>query len=144
MKNVLWAVMVTAVLGLSSCSTSEKAVSYKEALHYFVRNDVKEYAPRIITSSEELNQYFGIAPVMGAHGMPTTIDFNKDNAIAVIVPATDRDVDVDIESIKKQGDKVVVKYKLVGSGEQRSYTTVPCRLVKISKKYGDKVEFVKE
>lgn len=117
-RTVLMAVFATAVLGLSSCSTSEKAISYKEAMRYFVRNDVKEYVPRMITNNEELNQYFGMATVMGAHGMPTFIDFNKYNAIAIIEPETNKDVDVNIESIKKQGDKIVVKYKLVGSGEQ--------------------------
>lgn len=143
-KTLLWAVFVTAALGLASCSTSEKAISYKEALRYFVKNDVKEYVPRIITSNEELNRYFGTAAVMGVQGMPTFIDFDKYNAIAIIEPATNKDVDVNIESIKKQGDKILVRYKLVGSGEQRSYTTVPCQLVRISKKYGDKVEFVKD
>lgn len=144
MKNVLWAAFVTAVMGLSSCSTSEKTISYKEALRYFVRNDVKEYAPRVITSSEELNRYFGTATVMGVGGMPTFIDFDKYNAIAIIEPETNKDTEVNIESIKKQGDKIMVRYKMVGSGEQRSYTTVPCLLVKINKKYGTHVEFVKE
>lgn len=143
-KTLLWAVFVAAVLGISSCNTSENTISYKEAMRYFVRNDVKEYVPRIITGSEELNQYFGTATAMGTQGMPTFIDFDKYNAIAIIEPETNKDTEIDIESIKEQGDKIVVRYKLVESGEQRSYTTVPCRLVKISKKYGSNVEFVKD
>lgn len=143
-KSWSWAVLVAVVMGLSSCSTSEKAISYKEALRYFVRNDVKDFSPRIITSDEELNRYFGTAAVMGTQGMPTLINFDKENAIAIIEPETNRDTDIKIESVKKVGEKVVVRYKTLVSGEPRSYTTVPCQLVKISKKYGTNVQFVKE
>lgn len=143
-KSWSWAVLVAVVMGLSSCSTSEKAISYKEALRYFVRNDVKDFSPRIITSNEELNRYFGSGAVMGTQGMPTLINFDKENAIAIIEPETNKDTEIKIESIKKQDDKVIVRYKTIVSGEPRSYSTVPCQLVKISKKYGDKVHFVKE
>ncbi len=143
-KSWSWAVLVAVVMGLSSCSTSEKTISYKEALRYFVRNDVKDFSPRIITSDEELNRYFGTAAVMGTQGMPTLINFDKENAIAIIEPETNRDTDIKIESIKKVGNKVVVRYKTLVSGDPRSYTTVPCQLVKINKKYGDNMQFVKE
>lgn len=143
-KSWSWAVLVAVVMGLSSCSTSEKTISYKEALRYFVRNDVKDFSPRIITSDEELNRYFGSGAVMGTQGMPTLINFDKENAIAIIEPETNKDTEIKIESIKKQDDKVIVRYKTIVSGEPRSYSTVPCQLVKISKKYGDNVHFVKE
>ncbi len=143
-KSWSWAVLVAALMGLSSCSTSEKAIGYKEALRYFVRNDVKDFSPRIITSEEELNLYFGMGAVMGTQGMPTLIDFDKENAIAILEPTTNRDTEIKIENIKKQGGKVVVRYKSLVSNEPRSYSITPFQLVKISKKYGDNVEFVKE
>ncbi len=143
-KSWSWAVLVAALMGLSSCSTSEKAIGYKEALRYFVRNDVKDFSPRIITSEEELNLYFGMGAVMGTQGMPTLIDFDKENAIAILEPTTNRDTEIKIENIKKQGGKVVVRYKSLVSSEPRSYSITPFQLVKISKKYGDNVEFVKE
>lgn len=138
------AVLATAMLGLSSCSTSEKTVSYKEAQRYFVRNDVTDFSPRIITSNEELDRYFGEAAVMGVNGMPTLINFDKENAIAIIEPETNRDTEIKIGSIRKQDGKLVVRYKVFTSSEARSYSTVPCQLVKVSKKYGDNVEFVEE
>ena len=138
------AVLATAMLGLSSCSTSEKTVSYKEAQRYFVRNDVTDFSPRIITSNEELDRYFGMATVMGEGGIPTLINFDKENAIAIILPETNRDTEIKIGSIKKQDGKLVVRYKVFTSSEARSYSTVPCQLVKVSKKYGDNVEFVEE
>ncbi len=143
-KSWSWAVLVAVLMGLSSCSTSEKAIGYKEALRYFVRNDVKDFSPRIITSEEELNLYFGMGAVMGTQGMPTLIDFDKENVIAILEPTTNRDTEIKIENIKKQGGKVVVRYKSLVSSEPRSYSITPFQLVKISKKYGDNVEFVKE
>ncbi len=141
---MLLAVLATAMFGLSSCSTSEKTISYKEALRYFVKNDVKEYSPRIITSEAEFTRYFGMGAVMGEGGMPTPVNFDKENVIAIILPETNRDTDIKIERIKKQGEKMVVNYKVVTSGSPRSYSIVPSQLVKVSKKYGDNVVFVKE
>ena len=141
---MLLAVLATAMLGLSSCSTSEKTVGYKEAQRYFVRNDVTDFSPRIITSNEELDRYFGMATVMGEGGMPTPVNFDKENVVAIILPETNIDTEIKIGSIKKQDGKLVVRYKVITSGEARSYSTVPCQLVKVSKKYGDNVEFVKE
>ena len=143
-KSMSLAVLATAILCFSSCGSSEKTVSYKEAQRYFVRNDVTDFSPRIITSNEELDRYFGEAAVMGVNGMPTLINFDKENAIAIIEPETNRDTEIKIGSIRKQDGKLVVRYKVITSGEARSYSTVPCLLVKVSKKYGDNVEFVKE
>lgn len=146
-KNILKSMVVAAVclgtMAFSSCSTSEKTVSYKEALRYFVKNDVKEYSPRIITSEAEFTRYFGMATVMGEGGMPTPVNFDKENVIAIILPETNKDTEIKIESIKKLGEKIVVSYKVITSGSPRSYSTMPCQLVKIGKKYGDNVEFVK-
>lgn len=75
-KSISLALLATAILALSSCSSSEKTVNYKEAQRYFVRNDVKDFSPRVITSDEELNRYFGAGAVMGANGMPTLINFD--------------------------------------------------------------------
>lgn len=143
-KSISLAVLAAAILGLSSCTCSEKTVSYKEAQRYFVRNDVTDFSPRVITNDEELNRYFGAGAVMGENGMPTYLDFDKENAIAIIEPETNLNAEVKILSIKKQGEKLVVRYKVVTSGAPMSYSIVPCQLVKVSKKYGDNVEFVKE
>ncbi len=136
-------VFAMTIAVLSSCNTSEKTVGYTEVLHYFVRNDVADFSPRVVTTSEEMRQYFGMAAVMGPGGLPTSVDFNKENVIAVVEPQTNMDTEIKIESIRKQNGQVVVTYKTIVSGEPRSYQTVPCLLVKVSKKHGDSFEFVK-
>ena len=128
---------------LSSCNTSEKTIGYTEVLHYFVRNDVVDFSPRVITTEEEMRQYFGMAAVMGPRGLPTTVDFNNENVIAVVEPQTNMDTEIKIESIRKQNGQVVVTYKTIVLGEPRSYQFVPSLLVKVSKKHGNSVEFVK-
>lgn len=127
----------------SSCNTSEKAIGYSEVENYFLRNDVTDYSPRVITTSEEMRQYFGMAAVMGPGGMPTSVDFDKENVIAIVEPQTDRDTELKIESIKRQEGGMVVTYKVVVSGDSRSYQTVPCLLVKVNKKYGYSAQFVR-
>ena len=129
---------------LSSCSSSESVISYKEVNNYFVRNDVTDYSPRLIRSSEELNQYFGQATFMGKGGIPTDIDFTKYNVVAIIEPETNVDTQIKITSIKKQGDKIFVDYNVFKSGDKRSYSTVPCLLVQVEKKYGTDVTFKKD
>ncbi len=146
-KTSTLALFAGITLGLSSCASTEKTIGYQEAQHYFVRNDVADYSPRIIRSEAELEKYCGMAPVMSTDGsgLPTTIDFTQKNALALIDQQTNVDTDIKVVSIKKQKDgKVVVRYKVIRMGNPRSYTTVPFLLVQIDKKYGDNIQFVKE
>ena len=143
-KKTTFATLICATLILPSCSSSESAISYKEAQRYFVRNDVTDHSPRLIKSSEELDRYFGQAAVMGKNGTPTNIDFSKKNAIAIIGQDTNIDTDIKITSIKKRKDGcVTVRYKVMQTGEPKSYSTTPCLLVTIDKKHGGNVEFIK-
>ena len=81
---------------------------------------------------------------MGANGMPTNIDFAKHNVVAIIDAATNRNTEIKVSSIRKQGNAVIVKYRLISTGEQMTYSMVPFLLLQIDKKYGDSVTFVKE
>lgn len=143
-KTLMVAAIATTLFGFTSCSTSEKTINYKDAQRYFVRNDVKDYSPRIITNAKEFDQFFGMAAVMGSQGMPTPVNFDKENVIAIIEPETNKDTEIKIKSIKKEDNQIVVRYKVVTTGAPRSYSTVPCQVVKISKKYGNNAKFVKE
>lgn len=132
------------VLGLTSCGSAKSSVGYKEAYRYFVRNDIKDYSSRLLQSDEELNRYFGTATAMGKNGMPTVIDFTKYNVAAIIEPETNLDTEIKVVSIKKEANKVVLRYKVIQTGSPRTYSTVPCLLLQIEKKYGSNVDFVKE
>lgn len=139
-----FALLACIAIGLSSCHSAESAVDYKETSHYFVRNDVTDFSPRLIKTGEEFERYFGAAATMGPGGMPTSIDFNKQNVIAIVETQTSIDTDIKVSSIKKQDGKLAVRYKVVKTGEPKSYTTVPCLLLRIDKKHGSDAEFIKE
>ncbi len=139
-----FALLASIAIGLSSCHSAESAVDYKETSHYFVRNDVTDFSPRLIKSGVEFERYFGAAATMGPGGMPTSIDFKKQNVIAIIEPQTNIDTDIKVSSIKKQDGKIAVRYKVVKTGEPKSYTSVPCLLLRIDKKHGSDAEFIKE
>ena len=93
MKKLLLAFAATMLL-LSSCGTSKMGVeksnivSYTEARNYFhIGNETKPIIKKI-TSQETLIKEFGEAAFMGKGGEPTKIDFNKNFAIAYILPQT--------------------------------------------------------
>lgn len=147
LKTLVFSLITIGTLGLSSCATADKTVGYKEAQHYFVRNDVTDFSPRIIRNQTELEHYFGMAAVMSndGSGMPTAIDFSRKNAIAIIEEQTNIETDIRITSIAKRKDgKMTVRYKVIRSGNPHSYSFVPFVLVLVDKKYGDDVAFVKE
>lgn len=144
LKSIAFATFACIAIGLPSCRMSDSAINYNEAHNYFIRNDVSDYTPRLIQSAEELNRYFGPAATMGANGMPTNIDFAKHNVVAIIDAATNRNTEIKVSSIRKQGNAVIVKYRLISTGEQMTYSMVPFLLLQIDKKHGDSVTFVKE
>lgn len=146
-KTLILVLLTGLTLGFSSCASVQKNIKYSEVQHYFVRNDVTDYSPRVIRSEADLERYFGTAPVMSADGsgLPTAIDFTQKDVVAIIEQPTNIDTEIKIVAIQPDNDgKTTVCYKVVRSGAPKSYTTVPCLLVQIDKKYGGNVEFVKE
>ncbi len=144
LKIFAFAALACLAIGLPSCRTTDAAISYEEAHNYFARNDVADFSPRLIQSSEELSRYFGPAATMGDNGTPTNIDFSKHNVVAIIDAATNRNTEIKVSSIKKQGKAVTVKYRLMPTGEPMSYSMIPFLLLQIDKKHGNNVIFIKE
>ena len=62
-------------------------IPYEIADRYFLKNDVGNETPSVITDAAEFNEYFGMATVMG--GIPTPIDFSQNYVITVVLPQTD-------------------------------------------------------
>ncbi len=139
-----WAIAACAILAMASCGTSQTTVAYKEANHYFVRNDAPDHSPRLIQTRAEFERYFGAAAVMGNDGLPTEIDFDKHNVVALIEPQTNIDTDIKVKSVKTDHGQLTVTYEVRQSGQPRSYSTVPMILLRIDKKYGNNVRFVKQ
>lgn len=108
-------------------------VPYREADNYFVRNDVKQPVPAKINSQEEFEKYFGMAAVMGKNGNPTPIDFANQFVIAVVLPVTNQDIDIEDERLLDDGTNLTFEYSVERDDEINTYTQVPMELIIVSR-----------
>lgn len=120
---------------MTSCHTSSSSIPYVVMEHYFQSNKVEQLPSATITTYEEFQRLFGMAPVMGKHGMPTPVDFSKEYVIAVSKPATDRDTRLLPISLKRDNSGNVVFTYEIETGEKRSFSIVPCLLIKVDNRY---------
>ncbi len=112
------------------------AIPFIEAENYFFKNDQEIPSSPKITTQEEFEQLFGMAALMGDDGKPTDIDFEKQFVLAVVLPPTDIETDIDPESVELKGDSLVYTYE-VEIGEKLSYTIQPMSIIILDKKYAD-------
>lgn len=160
-KAMILAVAASAAM-LSACHTSGKVdnltidvdavssattavdVPYKVANGYFVRNDVKKLPNGKISKQKDFEASFGMAAVMGNDGRPTEIDFNNQYVIAVSKPVTDRFTELELVSLKGDGDGGLVFVYRTKAGQQLSYSMQPSLVVVVDKKYRGMVSIREE
>lgn len=123
-----------AAMLFAACG-QKKEVPFIVAHNYFVRNDVTAPIPAKIGSQEEFERYFGMAAFMGKNGQPTPIDFEKQFAIAVVLPETNHSTELHAESLTADGSKLIFTYSVdVASGEN-TWTQVPMLLIFVDRQY---------
>lgn len=123
---------------------SHNEIPFYEAKNYFVRNDIQNSVPVKFENEKDFKEYFGMAAVMGKDGMPTSIDFTKQYVIAVTLPETDTETDINLVSLKKDTNSdIILTYKVI-TGEKRSYTIIPVRLLIVDKKYDGTVKLIRQ
>ena len=131
-----------ALIGLlTGCNTPPQGpVEYRTAEGYFVRNDVPDRALNLkIDAKEEFGKYFGMGATMTQ--LPSEIDFSKAYAAAVILPATDRSMEIHTDSVISSGGNLYLYYS-VHTGARQSYTLRPFELIILDRKYGGNLTFV--
>ncbi len=109
-------------------------ITYQVADNYFVKNTVKDepiHAVKI-ANADDLTTYFGAAATMGEKGKPTPIDFGKQYAIGLIAPSTNKQSTLEIRTLKKEKDSIVLTYH-VTEGEEQSYVIRPFVLLIVDK-----------
>lgn len=113
-------------------------VPYTLARNYYRRNDIEDVLPLKITSQEQLDQFFGMAAVMGRGGEPTKIDFDKSFAIPILLPETDLETEIIIDGLyHSRPDALTLSYSVVQGEEHRSYTIAPFSLLIVDGIYRD-------
>ncbi len=111
------------------------AIPYMEADNYFVRNDATLPLPAKFDSQEAFDSCFGMATTMGDDGRPTTIDFATQFVIAVALPATDKDIELDDERLTDDGSTLTLEYSVERDNERNSYTQTPLLLIVVDRQY---------
>jgi Uncharacterized conserved protein len=149
MKKVLLAFAV--LLGLVACTTNkatsaEKSVVSSEvpftvAEHYFFNKGQDIPVNPKITSEELFKQLFGMATVMGENGKPTKIDFSKQFVLAVVLPVTDINTEINPVKVEEKGDTLFYHYD-VKTGEKQSFSIQPLSIIILDKKYENKEIFL--
>ncbi len=146
--TVLCMLMLTASCSSSTSESTESAeptestasakstVPFTEANHYFFRNDAQMPSSPKITTQQEFESYFGMAAVMGDGGQPTAIDFDQQFVIAVVMPVTDIETEIDPEKVELEDNTLTYTYE-VEMGEKQTYTSQPISIIILNKKYQD-------
>lgn len=119
---------------LISCNKQGTKIDYKTAEGYFVLNSIPNNGAydKKITTNEEFNEYFGAAATMNS--TPTVINFDSEFVAAYILPETNMQTSIDVDSVVWNGQKTEM-YLSLYTGEEQSYSIRPVKILVIDKKY---------
>ena len=112
-------------------------VHYTTLENYFVRNDVDCSKQRrlILDNQQDFDTFFGKAATMG--GLPTTVNWNKQYVVAIILPETKRATSIEPVAVKVTDNDVVVFSYHIKKGDKMSHSMVPFTAVAIDKPASD-------
>ena len=112
-------------------------IHYTTLENYFVRNDVdcSKQQRLIFDNQQDFEGFFGMAATMG--GLPTTINWNKQYVVAIVLPETNRATSIEPVAVKVADDKIMVFSYHIKKGEKMSYKMVPFTAVAIDKPASD-------
>lgn len=114
-----------SIIVTSQNETKSADVSFTVAKNYFVNNNVIKLDNPKIETAENFNTVFGMAPLMGAEGKPTEIDFTNQYVIAVVLPETNLTTTIEPVSLQKNTkNEITLTYKYL-VGQSQSFTTRP-------------------
>ena len=146
MKKIIFA--FTILLAMVACSNKQTMVvdnnidsgevSFEVAKNYFFKNgkDILPANPKI-TTEEEFSKLFGMATTMSKDGKPTPIDFGKQFVLAVVLPVTDFETEINPVKVEEKGDSLFYSYE-VKTGEKQSFSIQPISIIILDKKYENK------
>lgn len=112
-------------------------VHYTTLENYFVRNDVDCSKQRrlILDNQQDFDAFFGKAATMG--GLPTTVNWNKQYVVAIILPETKRATSIEPVAVKVTDNDVMVFSYHIKKGDKMSHSMVPFTAVAIDKPASD-------
>lgn len=130
--------LVAAFMMLATTMTvnaADKLVNFTVLRNYFHNNNAPALSSPLITSKKAFDEQFGEAAFMGKNGQPTPVNFSKNAVLAIVLPETNKDIDIDSVKVTESGKNELTLAYTVHEGAERSYYTKPLQLMAISKKY---------
>lgn len=129
-------ILLVAALCLAGCEHDghSDGVPYREAEHYFLRNDVDgKKVPVQIRTQGDFDRYFGMATVMGSK--PTPIDFDRQFVIDIVLPETNHTTKIHPGRLSDKGDSLQLEYAVSVVPTENTWTSVPISLLVVDKRY---------
>lgn len=124
-KSILFIVAIS--IALVSCKTDkphqEPSVELGKVEHYFstVESDKPEFL--VLKSQEDFDKNFHPAKTMA--NSPTAIDFSKSFVGAIILPASEYETDIELDTTYITGKTLHIRYDVNKDEEQRSFSSKP-------------------
>ena len=145
MKKTLFlslSVIVMAIM-LSSCAVNLNGVTanYYRINNYYVNNNFSNGTHKLVIQNQhDFESVFGYGAVMGRNGQPTSIDFNRQFVVAVILPETNRQTSIETALVRRLGDKLYFSY-IIEEGHATSYTMRPYTAIVVDRMEPSNVVF---
>jgi hypothetical protein len=152
MKTKLTAfLMMGALLTLFACCTGQKnsddvddehaevhvpiPVSYHKVEYCFLKKGKELPADSKIDTQEQFDDLFGVAAVMGHSKRFTPVDFDNYFVIAVALPPTSQDVEIEDQRLMDNGQTLTFEYSVDRDDEYRTYVTQPLLLIAVNRRH---------
>lgn len=127
--------MLTMLATTMTVNAADKLVNFTVLRNYFHNNDAPALASPLITNKKAFDEQFGMAAFMGKGGQPTPVNFSKNAVLAIVLPETNKDIDIDSVKVMESGKNELTLAYTVHEGAERSYYTKPLQLMAINNKY---------
>lgn len=117
-----------------SCNREHAKIDYRTAEGYFVLNSIENNGAyeKKFSSKEDFDKYFGMATTMNS--IPTAINFDTEYAAAYIMPVTNLETIIKVDSLIWNGKKAEM-WLSIQTGDTMSYSIRPVKILLIDKKY---------
>jgi len=138
MKKIIFT--MASLLMMVGCTANKPAeediesVPFEVAKNYFFKNNQEIPVNPKITTADTFDRLFGMAAFMGKDGQPTTIDFDKQFVLAIVLPVTDVATEIIPDKVELKNDRLFYSYE-VKTGEQQSYFIQPVSIIILDKQF---------
>jgi len=145
LKSLFFVTLAAVLVAACDPAPKREEVPYITLEHYFFRNDAQIPTNPKIDTREQFDSLFGMAAVMGQGGLPTAVDFTKQFVIAVVLPVTNQETEIDDERLLYYkdllgGTNLDFYYSIDRDEDTLSYSMQPILLIAVDRQYDvDKV-----